>query len=68
MAECVQGVSESRKISVQTLNSYADNFITLADPKDYVKYKLADKLIYSDEIKTEINKLLKKMLTQMSIP
>ena len=55
-----KGVSESRKISVQTLNSYADNFITLADPKDYVKYKLADKLIYSDEIKTEINKLLKK--------
>lgn len=55
-----KGVSESRKISVQTLNFYADNFITLADPKDYVKYKLADKLIYSDEIKTEINKLLKK--------
>lgn len=55
-----KGVAESRKISVDALNAYADNFVTLSDPKDYVKYKLVDKLVYTDQIKAEINKLLKK--------
>lgn len=55
-----KGVSESRKISVETLNAYADRLIVFNDPKDFVKYKLVDKLIYTDQIKTEINKLLKK--------
>lgn len=54
-----KGVSESRNISVDKLNEYADNFITLNDPKDFVKYKFVDKLIYTDGIKKEINKLLK---------
>lgn len=52
-------VAASRKISVGTLNTYADNFITLDDPKNYVKYKLADKLVYTDEIKDEIRKMMK---------
>lgn len=55
-----KAVSESRKISVEQLNAYADNFITLNDPKDYVKYKFVDKLIYTDQIDAEINKLLKQ--------
>lgn len=55
-----KAVSESRKISVEQLNAYADNFITLNDPKDFVKYKFVDKLIYTDQIDTEINKLLKQ--------
>lgn len=55
-----KGVSESRKISVEALNAYADRLIVFNDPKDFVKYKLVDKLIYTDQIKTEINKLLKK--------
>ena len=55
-----KGVSESRKISVDSLNAYADRLITLADSKDFVKYKFVDKLIYTDDIKTEINKMLKK--------
>lgn len=54
-----KSVSESRKISVEQLNTYADNLITLNDPKDFVKYKFVDKLIYTDGIKKEINKLLK---------
>jgi len=52
-------VSVSRKISVDSLNAYADRLITFNDPKDFVKYKLADKLVYADAIKAEINKLLK---------
>ena len=54
-----KGVSESRKISVAQLNAYADSFITLSNAKDFVKYKFVDKLIYTDGIKAEINKLLK---------
>ena len=55
-----KAVSESRKISVEQLSAYADNFITLNDPKDFVKYKFVDKLIYTDQIDAEINKLLKQ--------
>lgn len=54
-----KGVSESRKISVAQLNAYADSFVTISDAKDFVKYKFVDKLIYTDGIKAEINKLLK---------
>lgn len=54
-----KGVAESRKISVDSLNAYADRLITLEDANNYVKYKMADKLIYADEVKKEIKKLLK---------
>ncbi|MBQ3700846.1 MAG: signal peptide peptidase SppA [Prevotella sp.] len=52
-------VSASRKIAVDSLNAYADRFITLSTPNEYVKMKLVDKLIYTDEVKGEIKKLLK---------
>ena len=52
-------VSDSRKIPVDSLDAYADRFITLSDPTEYVKLKMVDKLIYTDEVKAEINKLLK---------
>ena len=52
-------VSASRKIPVDSLNAYADRAITFSDPTEYVKLKLVDKLIYTDEVKGEIKKLLK---------
>ena len=52
-------VSKSRHISVDSLNAYADRFITFNDAKDYVKMKLVDKLMYTDEVKDEIKNLLK---------
>jgi hypothetical protein len=52
-------VSDSRKIAVDSLNAYADRFVTLANQDDYVKLKLVDKLIYTDEVKGEIKKMLK---------
>ena len=52
-------VSDSRKIPVDSLNAYADRFITLAEPEDYVKLKMVDKLIYTDEVKGEVKKMLK---------
>ena len=54
----LKGVSECRKISVDQLNQYADSLITFADQKEYVKYKLVDKLVYVDEMKAEVKKLL----------
>ena len=52
-------VSDSRKIPVDSLNAYADRFVALADQQDYIKMKMVDKLIYTDEIKGEIKKMLK---------
>lgn len=52
-------VSESRKIAVDSLNAYADRFIALSKAEDYVKMKLVDKLLYTNEVKGEIKKMLK---------
>ena len=55
----LKDVSDSRKIPVDTLNAYADRFITLSEPAEYVKMKMVDKLLYTNEVKAEINKMLK---------
>ncbi len=55
----LQEVSASRKIPVDTLNAYADRFMALADQQEYVKAKLVDKLMYTDEVKAEVKKMLK---------
>ena len=55
----LKDVAASRKISVDSLNAYADRFIALADQPDLVKMKMVDKLMYTDEVKGEIKKLLK---------
>ena len=53
-----KGVSESRNVSVAKLNEYADSMITFATPGDYIKMKLIDKLLYTDQVKGEIKKRL----------
>ena len=55
----LKDVSDSRKIPTDSLNAYADCFVALAEQNDLVKMKLVDKLIYTDEVKGEIKKLLK---------
>lgn len=52
-------VASSRKISVDSLNAYADNLITFDATENYKKYKLVDGLLYTDEVKKEVKKLLK---------
>ena len=52
-------VSKSRKISVDSLNAYADRYVALSEPKDLLRMKLVDKLMYTDEVKGEIKKRLK---------
>ena len=54
-----QDVAKSRKVSVEQLNQYADNFITFAEPKSYVSMKLVDGLLYHDQLKDEVKKLMK---------
>ena len=54
----VKEVSESRKISVDSLNAYADRLITFEDPQNYVKYKMVDGLLYTDEVKKKVKEQL----------
>ena len=54
-----QDVAKSRKVSVEQLNQYADNFITFAEPKSYVGMKLVDGLLYHDQLKDEVKKLMR---------
>lgn len=55
----VNDVSKSRKISADSLNAYADRYVALADQQELVKMKLVDKLLYTDQVKGEIKKMLK---------
>ncbi|MDR1737412.1 MAG: signal peptide peptidase SppA [Candidatus Symbiothrix sp.] len=47
----LQGISESRNISVEQLNSYADECLTFTDPKRLFDYYLIDGLRYEDDVK-----------------
>ena len=51
-------ISASRKISKAALNGYADDFYMLASQDKYVKAHFVDKLMYTDEVKGEVKKLL----------
>ena len=64
-------VSKSRKISVDSLNAYADRFLAFSDQQQLIKMKMVDKLMYTDEVKGEIKKLLKldkeKAINQLTL-
>lgn len=55
----VKGVSESRKISVEQLNQYADSLVMFDQPQNFVKNKMVDKLVYTDEVKDVVKEMLK---------
>lgn len=52
-------VSDSRKVSTDSLNAYADRLITFEPTENLKKYKLVDELLYTDQLKAEIRKMLK---------
>ncbi|MGI6243207.1 MAG: signal peptide peptidase SppA [Prevotella sp.] len=54
-----QAVSKSRGISIDTLNAYADRVIAMEDAQNLVKYKMVDGLLYNDQVKGVVKKLLK---------
>ena len=53
-------IGESRKVKPESINQWLnDSIAAFADPNDYVKVKLVDKLIYPEELKAEIKGRLK---------
>lgn len=57
-ANVCKGVGESRKLTTAQLNAYADSLVTFSAPEDFVKMKLVDGLLYTDQVKAEVKKLL----------
>lgn len=55
----LKDVSESRKISTDSLNAYADAVMEFTSTEDLKKKKLIDATMYADEVKVEMKKLLK---------
>ena len=55
----VNDVAASRHLTASQLNTYADSLITLAPATELVKMKMADQLLYTDQVKAEVKKLLK---------
>jgi len=51
-------ISESREISVEQLNKYADEFLMLTAPEKIAEYKLVDELKYADEAEAYLKELL----------
>ena len=54
----LKGVSESRNISIDSLNAYADQMIMLCKGEDLIKKKMIDGLLYTDQVKAEVKKKL----------
>lgn len=54
--ETCTAVGTSRKLSPDSLNAYADRYITLADGADYKRLKLVDDLAYVDQVRDELRK------------
>lgn len=54
--ETCTAVGTSRKLSPDSLNAYADRYITLADGADYKRLKLVDDLTYVDQVREELRK------------
>jgi len=50
----LSGISESRNISVEELNRYADEFLLFSNPEAYVDYRLIDELKYGSEVESYI--------------
>ena len=54
-----QAVSKSRAINADSLQAYADRVISLEDPKNFIRYKMVDGLLYNDQVKNVVRSRLK---------
>ncbi len=50
-------VSVSRKVSADSLNLYADNYVALSDAEDFVAMKLVDRTAYIDQVRASLRRL-----------
>lgn len=61
-------VSASRKISVDSLNALADNYMAFTDANDYVRTRLVDRTAYVDEVRETLRRLTKTEHLNMVSP
>lgn len=52
-------VSNSRGISIDSLNSYADSYLALQSTEMLMKAKMVDGMMYSDKVKDAVKKMMK---------
>ena len=56
----LKDIAESRKTEADKIDQMvSDSILALANPNDYIQARLVDKLLYPDEVKAEIQTLLK---------
>lgn len=56
--QITKGVSDSRKISVDSLNAYADRMLMFYPAEESVKCGLADTLVYRNDVNSYLKKLV----------
>jgi len=56
-ANLLAGISESRGVTVDNLNRYADEYMIFSAPEKSVEYGLVDTLMYAPDVKDYIKKL-----------
>lgn len=54
----VSAVGKSRSLTAQQLNAYADSLVSLAAPQDYVRMRMVDGLLYTDQVRQAVKKEL----------
>lgn len=54
----VSAVGKSRSLTAQQLNAYADSLVSLAAPQDYVRMRMVDGLLYTDQVRQTVKKEL----------
>lgn len=52
----VSAVGKSRSLTAQQLNGYADSLVSLAAPQDYVRMRMVDGLLYTDQVRQAVKK------------
>ena len=66
----ITAVAKSRSISADSLNAYADRMIVFEPAENLKRYKLVDELVYADNVKQKIKKMLNTgddPITQLTI-
>ncbi len=52
-----QGVSASRNISIDSLNAYADRYMSFTDAQEYCTLGLVDALVYADGVRNKLRSM-----------
>lgn len=52
----VSAVGKNRSLTAQQLNAYADSLVSLAAPQDYVRMRMVDGLLYTDQVRQTVKK------------